>query len=253
MNTRVYTFGGGATHQDPRTRDKTIVGGKGANLAEMAGIGLPVPPGFTITTEECFHYLQLGADFSPELRDAVAAALGPDRHVVLDADALTSFAGQAAALRDLIAAKAAEGRVVITPHEGEFQRLFSEQGTAAAEYPEIVIGLFLVGDHDSAQVVGAVVVEGFGNEHGGGLPTADGSVAGFVEECLGGGDAAGDALAANAAQADGAKRHQNGNDGDDHQHLHQGEGRARAIRDGRFELGFHLSASGGLLSGIRLG
>ncbi len=43
---------------DPRTQDKTIVGGKGANLAEMAGIGLPVPPGFTITTEECVRYLR---------------------------------------------------------------------------------------------------------------------------------------------------------------------------------------------------
>ena len=49
MNSPVYTFGGGANNTDLRTRDKTIVGGKGANLAEMAGIGLPVPPGFTIT------------------------------------------------------------------------------------------------------------------------------------------------------------------------------------------------------------
>ncbi len=71
----VYTFGGGAAHDDARARDKTIVGGKGANLAEMAGIGLPVPPGFTITTEECVAYLQQGADFSAALRAEVAAAL----------------------------------------------------------------------------------------------------------------------------------------------------------------------------------
>jgi len=76
MNTQVYTFGGGASHQDLRARDKTIVGGKGANLAEMAGIGLPVPPGFTITTEECVRYLGLGADFSPELHGLVEVALG---------------------------------------------------------------------------------------------------------------------------------------------------------------------------------
>ena len=50
MTTYVFTFGGGVSHQDPRAKDKTVVGGKGANLAEMAGIGLPVPPGFTITT-----------------------------------------------------------------------------------------------------------------------------------------------------------------------------------------------------------
>ncbi len=78
MNKSVYTFGGGANHDDPRARDKTIVGGKGANLAEMAGIGLPVPPGFTITTEECVGYLAGGSDFSAELRAEVTAAL---RHI----------------------------------------------------------------------------------------------------------------------------------------------------------------------------
>ncbi|MCL9983036.1 MAG: pyruvate, phosphate dikinase [Erythrobacter sp.] len=71
----VYVFGGKADHSDPRQKDKTVAGGKGANLAEMASIGLPVPPGFTITTEECVRYLQDGADFSDGLRAAVAAAL----------------------------------------------------------------------------------------------------------------------------------------------------------------------------------
>jgi pyruvate,orthophosphate dikinase len=71
----VYVFGGNADHSDPRQKDKTVAGGKGANLAEMASIGLPVPPGFTITTEECVRYLQDGADFSDGLRAAVAAAL----------------------------------------------------------------------------------------------------------------------------------------------------------------------------------
>jgi pyruvate,orthophosphate dikinase len=75
MTKTVYTFGGGAVHDDPRARDKTITGGKGANLSEMADIGLPVPPGFTITTEECVRYLQHGADFSNDLREQVAAAL----------------------------------------------------------------------------------------------------------------------------------------------------------------------------------
>ncbi|AKH41549.1 Pyruvate, phosphate dikinase [Croceibacterium atlanticum] len=74
MNT-VYTFGGGASHGDPRATDKTITGGKGANLAEMASIGLPVPPGFTITTEECVRYLREGSDFSDKLRSDVAEAL----------------------------------------------------------------------------------------------------------------------------------------------------------------------------------
>ena len=71
----VYPFGGGAPHDDPRQKDKTITGGKGSNLAEMASIGLPVPPGFTITTEECVRYLKEGADFSDKLRADVKAAL----------------------------------------------------------------------------------------------------------------------------------------------------------------------------------
>ncbi len=76
MTTYVFTFGGGVTHQDPRAKDKTVVGGKGANLAEMAGIGLPVPPGFTITTEECVRYLAEGGDFSEAVKAEVATALG---------------------------------------------------------------------------------------------------------------------------------------------------------------------------------
>ena len=73
--TTVYPFGGSATHDDPRQGDKTVTGGKGANLAEMASIGLPVPPGFTITTEECVRYLQEGGDFGEALRGDVEKAL----------------------------------------------------------------------------------------------------------------------------------------------------------------------------------
>ncbi|MEL7689623.1 pyruvate, phosphate dikinase [Citromicrobium bathyomarinum] len=72
MSKTVYHFGGNADHSDPRQKDKTITGGKGANLAEMASIGLPVPPGFTITTEECLAYLDGAHEFSDKLRDAVA-------------------------------------------------------------------------------------------------------------------------------------------------------------------------------------
>lgn len=65
------------------------------------------------------------------MKTAIAAALGPERTIVLDADALTSFAGNAGDLKTLIASKQAQGRVVITPHEGEFQRLFSSEATIA--------------------------------------------------------------------------------------------------------------------------
>ena len=75
MTQTVYKFGGDAPHDDPRQRDKTVTGGKGANLAEMASIGLPVPPGFTITTEESVRYLNQGEAFSDELRANVVDAL----------------------------------------------------------------------------------------------------------------------------------------------------------------------------------
>ncbi|WP_067680119.1 pyruvate, phosphate dikinase [Tsuneonella dongtanensis] len=76
MMKTVYPFGGGAPLDDPRAKDKTIVGGKGANLAEMADIGLPVPPGFTITTEECVRYLEHGGEFPESLKAAVSDAIG---------------------------------------------------------------------------------------------------------------------------------------------------------------------------------
>ena len=72
MSAYVFHFGGGATNSDPRSRDKTITGGKGANLAEMAGIGLPVPPGFTISTEVCTAYNAAGKTFDADLRGGVA-------------------------------------------------------------------------------------------------------------------------------------------------------------------------------------
>jgi phosphoenolpyruvate synthase/pyruvate phosphate dikinase len=74
-NDTVFTFGGNAPHTNARQKDKSVTGGKGANLAEMASIGLPVPPGFTIATEECLTYLAGGSDFTAKLRNDVAAAL----------------------------------------------------------------------------------------------------------------------------------------------------------------------------------
>ena len=75
MSAYVFHFGGGSVTQDPRSRDKTIVGGKGANLAEMAAIGLPVPPGLTISTEVCATYNASGKCFDADLRAGVAAGL----------------------------------------------------------------------------------------------------------------------------------------------------------------------------------
>ncbi len=72
---RVYTFGNGVA--EGRADMKNLLGGKGANLAEMNLIGVPVPPGFTITTEVCTEYNQLGKDhvvelLRPEVEQAIA-------------------------------------------------------------------------------------------------------------------------------------------------------------------------------------
>ncbi len=73
MTQYVYRFGGGVS--DGGKGDKNLLGGKGANLAEMASIGLPVPPGFTISTEFCEVYYDEGRAFPQRLRDEVAKGL----------------------------------------------------------------------------------------------------------------------------------------------------------------------------------
>jgi len=69
----VYFFGGGRVEGDASM--KNLLGGKGANLAEMAGLGLPVPPGFTISTEVCTYFYAHGRKYPPTLRAAVGQHL----------------------------------------------------------------------------------------------------------------------------------------------------------------------------------
>ncbi|GJE59343.1 pyruvate, phosphate dikinase [Methylobacterium trifolii] len=69
----VYAFGDGKAEGKSQMRD--LLGGKGANLAEMSNLGLPVPPGFTITTEVCTAYYDNGQTYPAELKDQVRAAL----------------------------------------------------------------------------------------------------------------------------------------------------------------------------------
>ncbi|MDD2200621.1 MAG: PEP/pyruvate-binding domain-containing protein, partial [Bacteroidales bacterium] len=71
---RVYTFGN--KQADGNSSMKNLLGGKGANLAEMSLIGVPVPPGFTITTEVCTDYNTYGREKVVELiKDEVEAAI----------------------------------------------------------------------------------------------------------------------------------------------------------------------------------
>src|SRR5947199_154300 len=69
----VYSFGDGAA--ECKAEMKNLLGGKGANLAEMCSLGLPVPPGFTITTEVCVGYYAGGKKLPDALKSQVEEAL----------------------------------------------------------------------------------------------------------------------------------------------------------------------------------
>ena len=73
MSKWVYTFGDGQAEGKAGMRE--LLGGKGANLAEMSNLGLPVPPGFTISTEVCTYYYANGETYPGELTAQVEAAL----------------------------------------------------------------------------------------------------------------------------------------------------------------------------------
>ena len=77
---RVYRFGGKTAEGDGSMRE--LLGGKGANLAEMSKLGMPVPAGFTITTECCAEYYELGGGYREELKEEVAAALADTEKIM---------------------------------------------------------------------------------------------------------------------------------------------------------------------------
>ena len=76
----VYCFGDGKA--EGRAEMRNLLGGKGANLAEMSSLGLPVPPGFTITTELCTHYYANKETYPAELNDEVEAGIASIEKVV---------------------------------------------------------------------------------------------------------------------------------------------------------------------------
>jgi pyruvate,orthophosphate dikinase len=79
MTKWVFGFGGGKA--DGNAKMKELLGGKGANLAEMASLGLPVPPGFTITTEVCSYFYKNGKTYPDELKAQVEAGLAEIGHL----------------------------------------------------------------------------------------------------------------------------------------------------------------------------
>jgi len=80
MSKWVYRFGDGTA--EGRADMKNLLGGKGANLAEMANLGLPVPPGFTVTTEVCTYYYAHEHSYPADLKDQVKAALGEIEKII---------------------------------------------------------------------------------------------------------------------------------------------------------------------------
>src|SRR5262245_4414732 len=73
MTKWVYSFGAGKADGNADTRN--LLGGKGANLAEMSSLGLPVPPGISITTEVCTHFYANGKKYPADLESQVATGL----------------------------------------------------------------------------------------------------------------------------------------------------------------------------------
>src|SRR5581483_4947 len=80
MTKWVYSFGDGKAEGNAQLRD--LLGGKGAGLAEMAGLGLPVPPGFTITTEVCTYFYSKGGTYPDDLESQVNDALAQVARIV---------------------------------------------------------------------------------------------------------------------------------------------------------------------------
>src|SRR6516164_9439400 len=80
MKKYVYFFGGGKA--EGRADMKDLLGGKGVNLAEMTNIGLPVPAGFTLTTEVCTYYYAHDHQYPPELKAEVDAAMRKTEEVM---------------------------------------------------------------------------------------------------------------------------------------------------------------------------
>ncbi|KXV80019.1 hypothetical protein AD953_00350, partial [Acetobacter malorum] len=73
MTKWIYSFGAG--QNDGNAGMRNLLGGKGANLAEMSNIGLPVPPGFTITTEVCSAFYENGRKYPDDLKAQIDDAM----------------------------------------------------------------------------------------------------------------------------------------------------------------------------------
>jgi len=82
QNAAKWVYGSEMARRRARRDAQTSLGGKGANLAEMSSLGLPVPPGFTVTTELCTYYYDNKETYPSELKDEVEKALASVEKIV---------------------------------------------------------------------------------------------------------------------------------------------------------------------------
>nr|HEX4313138.1 pyruvate, phosphate dikinase [Kofleriaceae bacterium] len=157
----VRQFGGGGA--EGRSTDKALLGGKGANLAEMASLGLPVPPGFTITTEVCRHVMARGVGRYPEeLAGEVDAALakveeltankfGDGTHPLLvsvRSGAPASMPGMMDTILNLGLNDATVG--ALAAQSGNARFAWDCYRRFVAMYGEVVLGVVPANEHDEA-------------------------------------------------------------------------------------------------------
>src|SRR6201994_1913701 len=151
MTKWVYSFGNGSA--EGKADMKNLLGGKGANLAEMSNLGLPVPPGFSITTEVCTHYYANGERYPADLKEQVSKALrevgelahgtlgDPERPLLVSvrSGARVSMPGMMDTVLNLgLNAKTAEGLAKIT---GDARFAYDSYRRFIQMYSDVVLGM----------------------------------------------------------------------------------------------------------------
>ncbi|HEX4027710.1 MAG TPA: pyruvate, phosphate dikinase [Rhizomicrobium sp.] len=147
----VYAFGDGKAEGKADMRN--LLGGKGANLAEMSNLGLPVPPGLTITTEVCTYYYANKQSYPPELKDQLGSALrevgyqakgnfgDPDKPLLLSvrSGARVSMPGMMDTVLNLgLNEKTAEGMARLT---GDERFAYDSYRRFIQMYSDVVLGM----------------------------------------------------------------------------------------------------------------
>src|SRR3954468_5998184 len=151
MTKWVYTFGDGKAEGEAGMRN--LLGGKGANLAEMSNLGLPVPPGLTITTEVCTYYYANKESYPPDLKEQVSSALreigyqakgnfgDPDKPLLLSvrSGARVSMPGMMDTVLNLgLNAKTTEGMAQMT---GDERFAYDSYRRFIQMYSDVVLGV----------------------------------------------------------------------------------------------------------------